>query len=795
MFHPIRWLLIGCLLLLAAGADAGNHVRVVQDTSLSMKVRLNDGTGPNDPERLAVLATMLLYDLVDPNPRRPADRDSFAVLPFQPDWGEDASCPDTAPPTGIGTPIRATAQTRAARETFWRQLKELPYDGRCTYFYPGLRAAFDDLPPEDGGEEDRRVLVLVTDGVPESAAKESERQRLRELRNELLDKGVQLYVLAFGPTANRERAFFDAVFTGNDGRSLGELFIDPEGRDLVLNMAKIFSKSFGYMEDHIGTGSRRRDVDLDGDVTPPKVSVVSLRRGVGPAPSQTLEPAVNSRGVVTARSLGAAYSAQTIQGVDPNRQYRLISDMAGADVAILRQIKPELSLLPGFVELDGIRYPMKPGRVRRVVAETPFVLKVLAKSPDGTAGNQADLQLQHIRHGPRRSGCEYEWNGDPGSADQNSRQPFGGGMTMEIRNRFPADNKGPGAIYQGFIEVVAKYGNIEVGRLECADAHEVEVYPKLRITPHPSEAFLDPPTLAKDQRGCIEFTLETDDLNKLAVLGDEPYKVSAYLERPTESTVADALFEAEFVLDDEPVGYRHENTPWAGSLELTRSQLLDSHRLCVTLGTPRIDTPIDDLPLRLQMRLDHSPYDEFSAIAPFDAKLRVMPALAPIPEDFPWEAFWALLLPLLLGLLALLMLAPRRALPKDLGYALTALAGDAGDSPATAAAPPLQRLPPLTPLQRVPWPWPFNHPTRALQAPNSDRIVAKLKPLETRLFGIKPLGDLAVREIGGGPPEMKRRVAIIEVHRDYLLHGNTGRWRLTMGYVREQAPHRKSDRK
>ncbi len=364
MSHLARLLLACCLLLLAGAASAGNHVRVVQDTSLSMKIRLGDGTGPNDPERLAVLATMLLYDLVDPNPQRSSDKDSFAVVPFKKDWGQGPDCPDLDPPGGTGTPIVAIAQTREARDAFWQDLDTLPYNGRCTYFYPGLRAAIDDLPPEDGGEKDRRIVVLVTDGLPEAPVKAREQQLLEELRDEMLDKKIQFYVLAFGHTANRERAFFDAIFDIDDRHRLGDLFVDAEGRDLVLNMAQIFSRSFGYMVDHIGKGPRERRVDLDGGVTPPKVSLVSLRRGLGPAPRQTLQPAVNSRGLMTAKSRGASYSTRNILGVRPNQQYQLISDIDGADVAILRQIAPELSLLPGFVELDGLRYPMEQGRVR-----------------------------------------------------------------------------------------------------------------------------------------------------------------------------------------------------------------------------------------------------------------------------------------------------------------------------------------------------------------------------------------------------------------------------------------------
>lgn len=772
----------------SAWADRGVHLRVVLDTSMSMRVRLGDGSGPNDTGRLAILATMLLYDLVDPNPLRAQHPDSFVVLPFYEDWPRDRDLGDSMP-TEIGTPIQAISQDEADRERFWQQLHALPYDAKNTYFYPGLRAALDQLIQEAPDPDDRRIIVMLTDGLPETLAKDREQALLLELQREFIDQDIQFYLLAFGPTAAREREFLETPFQGPVGERLGSLFIDPTGSDLVLNMAELFSRGFGYLVDHIGPGPRSRDVDLDGNVTPPEVKVLALRRGGGAAPSQTITPDVNNpRGVMTAREVGAAYSIQSIEGLHPDQHYRLTTDVDRADVAILRKVQPELGLIGHAVEHDDGRQPI-PSRLDQVVAETPFIAKVLVQSPTGTSGRQAALDIQFRTLGPRIDGaCKFAGVENYLGPIIGSRQRHGDGESYEIRVVFPENSSNPAEKYRGHIEVTAKLEGQEVGTpLNCERAHGVDVYPKIAIRTVPRDGWLEPSTLTEAEQGCVTFDLAMDDPSRLAILQGPPIRLRAYLE-PSEPGLADgALAEASFLLDGEPIGWQTDGgTPWYAGRDLNQDSLLGTHRLCVTVGDPNIDAPSNDLGLRVRMQLDHTPYDDFRVVSPFEAKLRVVPVPPPSFADFPWDILWWLLAALLAALLALRQLAPRLPMADDLGYELRP-AADAATLADETAAGAVERAVRLESLPAAPW-WARAlglSPARALHDPTSDRVVVWLKPVDTKLFALRPAQGLRVAQLDGTDIEADRGLVQVKVQHDYLLRGNAGRWRLRLGYRRD----------
>ncbi len=772
------WLLSALLLWLPLSAQAANHVRVVLDTSLSMSKQLRDGTGPNDPGRLAALATMLLYDLVDPNPQRPGHPDSFIVLPFKSDWPRWTD-PIAPPPEGTGTPVVATDQTPDARQAFAAALNadKLPYDGKWTYFYPGLRAALDSVLVAGSDPDDRRVLVLVTDGVPEPEVRAREQALLLELRSELLRRNVQLYVLAFGPSASRERDFFDALYAGQDGGLLGALFIDPTGRDLVLNMTRLFAGGFGYSVEPLGTGARQRDLDLDGNLTPPKVALVALRRNGGP-PTQLLTPQVSAaRGVLEATQPGASYSVQLIEGVAPGQTYRFETDGAGVEVAILRQVRSELRLLPGYVEVAGGRVEMAPGRpLSRVVAETPFVVRVQARSPTGTDGNQAQLNISFREYGPRQPGsdCEYVWGEDFKAPIAGSRQRLGEGVTYDLRLRFRADDTDPTQIYRGHVEVTAGFKPApdlpeqRVGELKCASAHALEVWPRIAIRSQPPDATLNPASLSKGQRGCAGFRLDMDDAERLAVLGVAAPRLRAWVE-PNDPFMRDQAFDgARFSLDGEDVGYAGEASDWHAGRPLAPTDLLGDHRLCVQLGDPRFDQPSADLELTVHLVLDHSPYDDFRVIEPFVAKLRVIPVRPPRAEDFPWASLWALLLPLLLGMLLMRTLVTRNPLPPDLAFSFTNAA-----VPLRPAARPWRPVPAPEWWQRVLG----LDGRRPLRAEAGGKPLGWLVPTRDELFMLVPARGVSVQAAATEDSERSQdsrgRIGVA-VGRDYQLRAGSG---------------------
>lgn len=768
------------------GAGGGDHVRVVLDVSKSMSKRLRDGSGPNDPGRLAVLATMLLYDLVDPNPRDPLAPDSFEVLPFKPDW-EHWTDPAADPPTGTGAPITAIAQDLVDRSVFWKRLKSLPYDGDWTYFYPGLAAALASLEDSGSNPADRKLIVLVTDGLPEPEVREREAKLLMALRARLLAKGVRLYVLAFGGVADRERGFFEQVFSGAGGDELGALFVDPSGRDLVLNMARIFSRGFGYEVEHLGPGGTARDVDLDGGVTPPKVSVVALARGKGGPPVVRIEPPVNAvRGWVQADERGAAYALTTIEGL-ARGAHRLFADVDGADVAVLRRIQPELAVLPGHVERNGREEPM--GQAQRAIADTPFVLRVLAASPTGASGGQADIAIGFRQHGPRKQGCTYAWTKDLMSAVPGSRTSFGRGVTYDIRLEYPTNAAAPGSPYSAFVEVISKYQGQVVGQLDCERAHPLIVYPKITIKPSPAGGFLTPNALGEGETGRIGFRLVMDDPARLDVIASNSYRVRAEIEALQPGLESGPLAGAVMHLDgdggDYRIAWQGHDSPWLRGRELTREQLLGTHELTLQVGAPPIDLPTEDLPLRLHLTLLHPPYDEFGAISPFEAKLKVIPVMAP-PVGLPTEALRALGLALLSLLVALLIFARRYPLPKDLAYRLAPITDDHRSMPGRALrAHPWTRL--ALPEPRA-WVTSPIRPPRPIEDPDSGAPLCWVKPLERQLYGLRLAPGTSLEEADGTQVVVRRRIAKILAHQVYHLRGSKGHWLLQLGYRRpEQA--------
>jgi hypothetical protein len=237
------------------------HVRVILDTSQSMRKL--------DIPRLALTATSLLYDLARPSL---GPQGSFEVITFHPTfvWTDL-----TTAPTAVGPRIKPGA-ARSEREGLQRQLFGLGYDARMTYFYPGLNAAIDDLERAPGGRDARRVIVVVTDGMPD---RNEERAFLENLKERFANPAapMQLYILAFGPNATTGPAtsFFSGLTRSPNGRQIGEVFTDEVGDKLPRHMIDIFGRSFGYRASDAAPGQQ---LGLD-DGAAERVAIVAM----GPA--------------------------------------------------------------------------------------------------------------------------------------------------------------------------------------------------------------------------------------------------------------------------------------------------------------------------------------------------------------------------------------------------------------------------------------------------------------------------------------------------------------------------------
>ena len=746
-----------------------------------MVLDLSKSLRKNDPGRLAVLATQLLYDLVDPNPRLPIRPDSFEVYPFDGDWPE-WSDPAAPPPASTRAPIVAQAQTPEARRAFAQTLAKLPYDGPWTYFYPGLRRALESLGSTPGRQEDIRAIVLVTDGLPEDRTRERERELLAGLRRELAESGIRLYVLAFGDLASRNRDFFEDLVQEPDGRSLGRVFVDPDGRGLLPAMLEIFSVGFGYTAIPPRPASAIRGLDLDGGETPTKVAVVALAKGPQP-PSLVLRPQPNAPGgVVQASQPGASYALQWVLGPRVG-DYGFATDNPAATVALLRPVRPLLQIRPGRIPPDR-----EMRQAERVMAGARFSLRALIGSPAGTSGRQPDLDLSFRTLGPRTGPCSFRWSGDktPPARDSAMRTPEG--TTHELWLQLEEDPQDPDRPYGAFVELEAKSGDRTVAALDCERAHELIVFPRIALVPEPREAPMAPTPLAPLDRGkCVDFALTTDRPDRLAALGPEPYGVKAALtvSEPGSPDPADTeLYGARFYLDNRPLELAghplNPPSPWSQGLSLAAGELLGPHRLCLDLGRPRIAETREDLGLELRLKLVHPAYEDFETVAPFRVRMTI---LAPTAVPVDWRALAPLVGVLILLPLGLRWAEPPRALPPDLGYALWP--ADSAPAPRMARTPPLQPLPPPGLLARLLG----RSPPRPIPDPLSQEALAWIGPRGPGLMALAP--GAGVRLYAEEGPEPGPDPIPIQANRIYRLTrsgsagdpGDTAEWRLRIGYL------------
>ncbi|HEX8437859.1 hypothetical protein, partial [Archangium sp.] len=179
-------------LLLTGAAGGGNEIVLILDNSCSMGVEARDSaTGrrvpPNDPERAAVLGTLIVEGLA----RGSADR--FSVLAFGD--GKDA------PPR----PAQSADDIRA-----------LPYSNG-TFFRRPLEEAGNRL---RGSALPNRLFLFFTDGIPEDLGDPSEGPRSLGL-----SESAEFETLVIG------------LFGSDEVRQTGEQFLRPLARnpqDLVF---------------------------------------------------------------------------------------------------------------------------------------------------------------------------------------------------------------------------------------------------------------------------------------------------------------------------------------------------------------------------------------------------------------------------------------------------------------------------------------------------------------------------------------------------------------------------------
>jgi hypothetical protein len=731
----------GAMTPAAATARPLRHVRIVLDISRSMI--------DNDRDRLATLSTVLLQDLVDPNPSL---GDSFEVIPFDPKM----SWKDGPPPTTVGRRVRFEQDHR---EAFAKALHDLPYDGQSTYYYPGLKAAVEDLEKAPGDEADIKNVVLVTDGVPLKEKLDIEAKLIAsELQPRMLKAGIRFYILAFGSEAKTHEAYLSGLVTTPTG-PLGVAIVDADGRELLGSMLKIFSRSFGYSPDASQTLPGPPSLDLEAQTTPEKVAVVVVARRPAPLPSLTLTPPTGGRlnlqgGVRTASAAGASYSLLWV--LTPSKgNYGFGSDANPGSVAVLRPVRLALEILPA---------PPRTRQTARTMATTPFPLRVLVRNPSGAGGVTAQVDLA-IRPLGERRGSAFSWQGDWfGPRGPSSALPEG--RVYDISPEFPENREAKGQIYTGHLEVLAKSGEAEVGALKDDHAHPIEVHPFLSIAPSPLAAYAAERALARHEERCTRFSLVLESGKQLPHPERSEYPVQALLE--AAPTLLDhELHEATFLLDDralEPAGRPAPQIgEWRQGRTLTGGELLGPHTVCVHIGRPTAGDHGQVLELTVAFTLREDPYDDFHVVKPFLLKVLVEPpGFVERWRAYLWGSFALLAL-----LAALWYLRDRPVLPPDLRCTV---GRESGAAVADALGEPTfgSRFLGLA-------------DERPVVAPGEDRLLGRVQAADEELFRFRPTRGMTVEPLTGGE-RLTTLAGVLAVHRTYRLHTPDGAYTLRLEY-------------
>lgn len=671
-FILIMLLSLGVLVssISAVLARNNSHVRVVLDLSQSLSSHNHPEWGwPTDPGRLLILSTLLLHDLVAPNSSL---GDSFKVIPFENDgsW----KCPPRHPnaPLPTNSSRRSVVSQYEQRVQFVNAIKSFQYNASCTYFYPGIRRAIKELKSE-GGEYDTRVIILVTDGVPEKHVFAEESNKIEQLFPDMKENNIRLYVLAFGQQAVKNQDFFRPI------NQVGGFEIIPNNSQLLEKMIKIFQRSFGYTAEvpQLPTVPR---LDLNGGINPDRAVVVVLSSLPNKPPTINLQKPINNpTGIQGAGVKGSSYSLRWILGPSKN-QYSFSTNIAHGAVVVLRPTRLQLEIRP---------FSLQKTQIFKTMAIADFPLKVLVKPPLGVKGDPGAVNISFRTVGERkRQGknlkCpkRYTW-----CAAFDSVKPGQGNLSKEGREyemedlQFRENPENPSKPYVGYLEVIARRGEAEVASLKDTKAHRVEVYPYLSIIPLPSELSTDH-ALARQEKYCSrKFRLELD-AGYLPHPNRPKYPVRAILE-PDANLVNKELNQARFTLAVSPLEsarlplkpdhlplefdskHKHNNplSEWNKGRLLTKDELLGEYELCVQIGKPKIGATSKTFEVPLKFTLLESPYDDFQVIKDFTLKMRVVP-----PMVWPWILLSILAL---LALLALFWYSRNRpTLPPDLGYAL-----------------------------------------------------------------------------------------------------------------------------
>lgn len=707
-----------------APADDPNHdhVRVILDTSCSMSTSVG-GRPPADVQRRAILSVLLLFDLVNPN-LGAGDEESFVVFPFDPAW-------PWAP--GSGKAPEQTSRLDVAklggRSGLVRALDGIKSESRHTYFSPGVKRAVRELKDTPGGIEDRRVIVIVTDGYPDKNPDEELDRLVTDLRPQLAEHGINVFVLAFGKGittsgGTTDQAFFK-TFLETPGHEIGKLWVDPDGEELLQKMAELFAEAFGYSVEKPRTiGSGQNNVDLAGgpNLSPLEVMLVGYHER--PAEPEVLLPGapgilrpdrVSGIGVRSAH----AYSLLTMARPPYHGGAYRVEGTAAASFVVLRKTlltietrDPRGATIPKVMMNDKLELEVlaRPGAKR--VGDTPEVEPKFEVHLGAPAGHSGHLKV----HDRARA------------TDRGKFDSIAGVRTYTFSADFQREDPRPEearteVYYQAFVIARAYRRKAFIA---AAEPLRVHVYPAVDIAPDPPLLPMMPVNgigaVGPRETGCGTFVLEMlperrplPDLGRGAV---HPLEIRIAAGTKMDGPLKDAGITVDGELLDLEGAVARGG--WSGGRLLTHEEWFDTkHEVCVATGPYR--SAGGEREIRLRFTLAEPPYDQFEGVIA-DLKLNVdlkdPPALA--------LAMWWLLplLLLLASLLAWLLTRHRPDVPDDFGYGLAPIGSPQGSWSWRALEKQLH--------------WPWSTPVYRVLHPGSVELLGTLIPETSELYRFTP---------------------------------------------------------
>jgi hypothetical protein len=657
--------LIAALLLFASwnmrlGAEVPlKHIRVIVDTSASLH--------HTDPSGYVKLSTELFYDLalkeLDPN-------DTFKVAHF-PDKGDPSWPKSPTPPETIDKKyvLEQIGRNPATVSNFHMHIRKLPYTSQYTYFSPGIQWALKDL-QASGTSNDNRVVVLITDGKPDSFAEAEDSKRLAALVAPLRENGVRVFVLAFGTEVDQDW-FNNAFGFGSPSGVKGQVFAGADAGHLLTDMLQIFSLSFGFSKESITPG--KTTLDVARDATLQRAVVVALYRQAGRPEFQLAAPAGQSAGTVRATTEAAEHDPDTHQAWKSiSYAYQWLEPPAKGEYTFQANGPPpdEIAILrPVRVQSTIRKYQGNSTDV--VMAGKPAPMEVLVSPSNGTTGDPGpDIRvryyLNYFKPGDegRDAGKQYQTDASVGVQTPEGR-------VFVIRPEFIKNPSGwpPGTPYQAYIDVEVTQFDTPVDRMGTR-MHHVTVYPYLAVgvNPNPAVALTSggKESIHGGQAGCVSSIQFVDNAQSLA---SEPYSLAVRLLNPLENS--GEWKGAKFRFDGKE--FSGNGADWQATETINPRDLADSkHTFCVIAGEPSAHGN-EDLQVHFGLWRNGADVNERELNIVDDLVVKVDIAA---PDAWQiWSPWLILLLTALLTYLLLLLLRSKQILPPDLSVSLAAHGG------------------------------------------------------------------------------------------------------------------------